>query len=190
MKLSPIKKYNYKDYLNLTDDIRYEIIEGNLIMIPAPNADHQNISRNLELLICNYVYKKDLGEVFDAPFDVVLDDNNIIQPDLLFISKSQFSQIKDQGFFGSPDLIVEIISPSSKSRDTYKKKELYELFKITEYWIVDPANKTVEIFFLNENGKYFLLSEGYIDEGGNKILSSNILKELEINLENVFKKRY
>jgi Uma2 family endonuclease len=185
------KKYTYQDYLKFSNDVRYEIIEGNLIIVPAPNSSHQNISRNIELLICDYIYKNNLGEVFHAPYDVILDNNNIIQPDILYISREQFGNIKDGGgFFGSPEIVIEIISPSSKSRDTYQKKDLYESFNIKEYWIVDPANKTMEIFTLDEKSKYYLFSEGYLGEGGNSSLNSNILKDLEINLSVVFAKRY
>jgi len=185
------KKFTYQDYLKMTDEQRYEITEGDLYMVPAPNTEHQSISRNIELIICNYVYEKKLGEVYHAPIDVVMGESNIVQPDILFITTENSGIIQKKGIFGSPDLVIEIISPSSKIRDTYIKKELYELFKIKEYWIVDPANKSIEIFQLNAENKYNLFSNGYIDDHESiKIIKSTIFTELEIDLEKIFNRSF
>jgi Uma2 family endonuclease len=186
------QQWNYKNYRNIQDDKRYEVLRGHRSMIPAPNEEHQRISRNVEFLIFQFIENKSLGEIYDAPFDVILDQNNVVQPDIIFISRENIKIIKEKGIFGSPDLIIEIISPSTKVRDTYEKKELYEHFKVKEYWIIDPKNKTVEIFCFNKEEKYELFSNGYFDESNvitiNNALKSNVLEGLDIRLDKIFKK--
>ncbi len=149
------KKWTYADYQELDDETRCEIIEGELSMTPAPNLEHQRVSRNLEFSMLQYVEAKKLGEVLNAPVDVVLDEANIVQPDLVFVSKQNFKILEKNGIMGSPDLAVEILSPSSLYRDRYQKKDLYEKFGVRELWIMDPANQTIEIFCL-AGGKYKL----------------------------------
>ena len=95
------------------------------------------------------------GEVFYAPFDVVLDSENTVQPDLIFVATANLGIIQQRAIFGTPDLLVELISPSSVRRDRYDKKELYARFGVKEYWIGDPANKSLEILTLKE-GRYEL----------------------------------
>jgi Uma2 family endonuclease len=183
--LSKTEKYTYWDYLKFDDEKRYEVIYGELIMVPAPNTEHQHFSRNLEFILWNYVRKNKLGQVYDAPIDVVLNNETVVQPDIIFISNQNKEIIKEKGIFGSPDLTIEIISPSSKYRDSYEKKDLYESFKIKEYWLVDPKNKNIEVFSLNENGKYELFCEGFVSEENNTI-KSNVLKGIEVKLEEIF----
>jgi Uma2 family endonuclease len=191
----PVKDNQDLDYevYSKSDDIkRYEILKGKRTMVPAPSEAHQRVSRNTEFLILQYLEGQSLGEVYNAPFDVVLDQNNVVQPDIIFIKRENVNIIKKKGIFGSPDLIVEIISPLSKVRDTYEKKEQYENFKVSEYWIIDPANNTIEIFHLNKNEQYQLISNGFYEEDNllsqNKSLKSKILEGLEIRLDKIFKK--
>jgi Uma2 family endonuclease len=189
--LTENKEFTYQDYLKTDDDNRYEVIKGSLYMVPAPNTEHQHFSRNLEFLIWNYVREKSLGEVYHAPIDVILDEKNIVQPDILFISNENSGIIKKKGIFGSPDLAIEIISPSSKTRDNYEKKALYQLFKVKEYWIVDPANKSIEILKLNKDNVYELHSNGYLDdEDSKKNVVSSIFADLEIDLEKIFNRTF
>lgn len=151
------KKWTYQDYLQLGEGIVFEIIEGERIVTPAPNWQHQRISRRLEALMYKYLENRKLGELFHAPVDVVLDETTVVQPDILFISQKnlQILQKEHSGIMGTPDLVIEIISPSSFYRDLHEKKDLYEKFHIPEYWIIDPANKAIEVFSL-ENNKYQL----------------------------------
>ncbi len=116
------KRYTYEDYLKTPDDKRYELIEGELIMTPSPRTWHQRISRNIEYKLMQFVEDHDLGEVFDAPYDVHLDDDNVLQPDILFISKERSNIIGEDNLHGAPDLVVEILSESSAYRDTIQKK--------------------------------------------------------------------
>mgnify|MGYP003438912923 FL=1 len=185
------KIWTYEDYLNLADDKTCEILGGRLsMMVPAPEFNHQLISARMQFLIMRFVEKKDLGYVVDAPTDVVLDEVNVVQPDILFISRENRAIIKKKGVFGPPDLIVEIVSPSTQHRDVYEKKDLYATFKVKEYWIVNPYMKCIEVLSLNGKGVYTLFSEGYMDEGGHGTIKSNVLKDFIVNLEDVFKEDF
>ena len=113
----------YSDYAAIDDGKRYELINGDLIMCPAHSSNHQLSSSDLELLLKLFVKKHKLGWIVDAPTDVILDDNNTVQPDILFISKKNRYKIdEDGGVHGATDLVVEVISPSSKKMDRQIKK--------------------------------------------------------------------
>lgn len=158
--ISPSDKrhWTYDDYYNLNDGKRYEVIEGELVMMtPAPLYSHQKAAARLVRLILNHVYEKNIGEALFAPVDVVLSSDIVLQPDILFISNENSGRIKDAGIFGPPDLAVEILSPSSIHRDMEVKKSIYERFGVKEYWIVFPGEAVMEIFALKD-GKYELSS--------------------------------
>ena len=149
------KRWTYEEYYKLDDDQRYEIIDGNLLMAPAPDTWHQGWSRDLFRIIDRHVTAQRLGKVFFAPVDVVLDAENTVQPDIVFIATANAGIIQRRAIFGTPDLLVELVSPSSERRDRYEKKDLYTRFGVKEYWIGDPANKALEILTLKE-GRYEL----------------------------------
>ncbi len=175
------KKITYADYLKIDDNNRYEIFNGELCMVPAPSTSHQSISRNLEFLIWNFVKQKGLGNVFDAPIDIVFDDDEVFQPDIVFIKSENQSIIGKNAIQGVPDLIVEIVSPSSTFYDTVEKKEVYGKYGVKEYWLVFPDEKVIEIFILGK--------EGYLEFCKSKkegIVKSKILEGLEINSKDVF----
>jgi Uma2 family endonuclease len=126
-----------------------EVIENQLFMAPSPSPDHQETSGNLFTDINVFVRKNGLGKVFFAPLDLYLDEHsNVVQPDLLFISKNNPLIIDKRGLKGVPDLIIEILSPGNKKYDSVKKKKLYEKFGVKEYWIVDPETKMATGFLL------------------------------------------
>ena len=137
------KRWTYEQYCSLDGDQRYEIIDGNLLMAPAPDLGHQDSSRKLFRLLDHFVVTNNLGEVFYAPLDVVLDAANTVQPDLVFVARANAGIIQRRAIFGVPDLLVELVSPSTVRRDRYDKKSLYARFGVKEYWIGDPANKTL-----------------------------------------------
>ncbi len=176
------KVWTYDEYYKLNDGNQYEVINGELKMVPAPDLSHQDISREIEFKIYNYINGLNLGKVYNAPVDVILDEKLVVQPDLIFISKENFKILKRRGIFGSPDLIVEIISKYSVKSDRHEKFKLYEKYLIKEYWIVDPSNKTIEAFYL-ENNKYELF---YFADLENKILGSKVLEGLEISVDDIF----
>ncbi|MFN3315693.1 MAG: Uma2 family endonuclease, partial [Raineya sp.] len=148
---------------------------------PAPNTEHQEISRDLEFCLLLHTKEHKLGKVFDAPFDVILDENNVVQPDIVFIANENLQHLTKRGLEGVPDLVVEIISPSTFYRDSVEKKDLYEKFGVKEYWIVEPANQVVEIFTL-KNQKYIL--HQFVAEQGK--VQSKLLQGFEIDLKDIF----
>jgi Uma2 family endonuclease len=174
------RRWTYEEYYRLDDDQHYEIIDGNLLMAPAPDTWHQDWSRELTVILATYVKRAKLGNVFAAPLDVVLDAENIVQPDLVFVSSANLGIIQHRAIFGTPDLLVELVSPSSVRRDRYDKKELYARFGVKEYWIGDPANKALEILTLKED-RYEL--HCCVEEKGK--LTSLVLAGLEFDLSEI-----
>ncbi|MEO0215359.1 MAG: Uma2 family endonuclease, partial [candidate division WOR-3 bacterium] len=149
--------WTYEDYLKLEDDKRYEVINGRLVEMPAPGFEHQKISGLIDFILRKFVYKERIGEVLYAPFDVILSENIVVQPDIVFISNENLKNIKEGRLFGPPDLVVEIVSPGSYKRDRFEKFKIYEEFGVKEYWIVLPGEKVIEVWCLKE-GKYVLHS--------------------------------
>jgi Uma2 family endonuclease len=140
-------KLTYREFLQINDDFnRHEIIEGEHYVTPSPSKRHQKISITLSTLLYRWVEDHALGEVFAGPYDVVLSQTDVVIPDLLFISKSRASISHEENVQGAPDLMVEILSPSTSKRDLGIKKTLYEKFGVLEYWVVDPDQKSIEIF--------------------------------------------
>ncbi len=183
-KLAEIEEgriWRYEDYYALDDDKRYEVLKGELIMTPAPSTNHQKFSRNLEYIIWEYVREKELGEVFYSPFDVILDEQNVVQPDIVFISNANIKHLQDRGCFGTPDMVIEIVSISSVVRDTITKREIYEQFGVKEYWIVYPEERVIEILNL-EKDKY--KRRCFVEKEG--IVESKVIDGLKIDLKDVF----
>jgi Uma2 family endonuclease len=174
-------KFTYQDYLHLPEDRRYEIIEGELFMIPAPESYHQKVSRNLVFILWGFVKGEGLGEIYSAPTDVVLSNEDIVQPDIIFIEKGRLGIIKEKNVEGAPDLIVEILSPSLRYRDRVHKKKLYQRHGVREYWIVDPKKKQVELMILEE-GIYRKVGQYGLED----TVESLVLKGLKVKLKEVF----
>src|SRR3990167_9175925 len=118
-------KFNYSDYLSLPEDKRYELIEGDLHMTPAPLTIHQIISANLFFFLRQHVQENQSGLILNAPVDVVLSDEDVVQPDILFISDERKGILKRENVQGAPDLVIEILSSSTAHRDLHIKKKLY-----------------------------------------------------------------
>jgi len=175
------KKYTYEDYLKTPEDKRYELIEGELLMTPSPITLHQRISRRLGFELTRFVEENNRGEIFYAPYDVYLDDENVVQPDILFISKERLDIIGEKNVQGAPDLVIEIISENSAYRDMVQKRRLYEKFGVKEYWIVIPKESLVEIYTLKDN-----LFQPYKAFHKNTVLESPYLKDFKIHLQGIF----
>ncbi|MBI5140594.1 MAG: Uma2 family endonuclease [Nitrospirae bacterium] len=152
-------KYTYEDYAALPDDKRYELIEGELIMTPPPIIRHQMISGEVDFAIRSFVRQRRSGRVFSAPTDVVLDNDVVVQPDVLFISNERAGIIGEANIQGAPDIVVEIVSESSAHIDFGRKKRLYDRYGVAEYWIVIPDAEAVEVFSRTEKG--LVLSRRY-----------------------------
>ena len=145
--------YTYQEYCYLPNDgRRYEIIEGDLCVTPAPSSMHQTVSRRLQYALMTQLEMPGIAYIFDAPFDIILAETSVVEPDLAIIRKSRRDSISKRGFEGSPDVVVEILSPSTRGNDVFLKKAAYARLGIQEYWIVDPDLGHIEVFRLKENG--------------------------------------
>jgi Uma2 family endonuclease len=184
---SPVKghknqsHYTYKDYLAIDDGNRYEVIEGELVLTPSPGFIHQHVSSKIENAIRVFVEQNKLGLVISAPFDVVLAENVVLQPDVLFISRERYHLITANCLKGAPDLVVEVMSPASGRHDRVKKNRLYRKYGVHEYWLADPQAGTVEVLSARSEGWY---QAGIYDE--EDILAAPLLPGLHIELRKVF----
>jgi len=176
--------YTFKDFMkfNKENEEIYELINGRLIKMPPPLTEHQRIAMKLEVRIFNFIEKNELGIILHAPIGVRFSEKIALQPDIVFILKERKEIIKEKYIDGAPDLVIEIISKGTKNRDLKIKKKIYEQFKVKEYWIVYPKEKKIEVYVLNENGKYELFTSA---EKEGKV-KSKLLKSFEIDLKEVF----
>ncbi len=147
----PATKLTYQDYLLFPEDGKqYEILDGALSMTPAPLTRHQTIVMRLSQYFMNYLEQHPLGSVFAAPCDVLLGESDVVQPDLLLVLNPGKATITEKHIQGPPDLVVEVLSPTTAARDRELKRKRYEHFGVREYWLVDPAEDTVEILSLRD----------------------------------------
>ena len=174
-------RLTYQDYLSTSDDERYELLDGQLVMVPAPNMDHQDIVTNLGTALSVFVKEQELGRLYFGPTDVVLSDTDVVQPDLIFVSKDREQVRTPANIQGAPDLIVEILSPSSATRDWRDKRELYARRGVKEYWVVDPSNKIVSIMLLQDG--VLEIKGAYV--AGDTVASST-LEGFSVALDDIF----
>jgi Uma2 family endonuclease len=180
----PSTGLTYEDYLLFPDDgKRHEIIEGDHYMTPAPRTKHQRVSGRLFVALSGFTASRRLGEVFAAPFDVVFSDENVVQPDLLFVSTPRAGIVTDDNIQGAPDLVVEIISETTRKKDEVTKRKLYERFGVAEYWIVDPELETVKIFTRTQQ-KFSRALE--LSKEENYVLTTEILPGFRLALTDIF----
>ena len=132
-------KFTYRDYVNTPEDKRYELLDGELILSEAPSRNHQGSQVNIGSPLYVFVRSNGLGVVYFAPRDVVLTDTDVVQPDLMFISNERLHIDTEREVRGAPDLVVEILSPSTSGRDRTFKRALYAKHGVKEYWLVEPA---------------------------------------------------
>lgn len=178
--LSEKKKYTYSDYLKTPEGSGFQLLNGEIMESPAPYFSHQNIVKKLFREMDDFVEDNKLGTVVFAPVDVYFDNENCVQPDILFISEKRKNIITIKNVQGPPDLVVEVVS-GSKQIDTVKKKQLYEKYGVKEYWIVFPEQAAITVYSLTE--KVYSLFGNFQKSG---ILHSRVLKGLEIELKNIF----
>lgn len=177
-------KFTCSDYRLLPDNgKRYEILEGELLMSPSPNTKHQIVLLNLAAILKSFVERNNLGQIFIAPYDIVLSKYDVVQPDIIFVSNNKKQIIKSTHIEGIPDLVVEIISPGSAQRDRIIKRKIYALHGVKEYWIVHAEKERVQVLRL-EKGDFKRIAE----LTGEDILTSPLLSGLEIRLVEVFPK--
>ena len=172
----------YKDYCATPDDERYELLDGKLMMVPAPNTKHQRLVVRLSRELDEFTEEHDLGTVYVAPYDVFLSDTNVVQPDVLFISRAREHRLTDDDVRGAPDLVIEILSPSTAKKDQGPKRELYGRHGVLEYWIVDPIAETIAVH-RQEDGR-LQAAETF---GRRDTLRTVVLNGLQLKLDDVFR---
>ena len=185
MKTARLKEWTYEEFMALPEGgpVRYEIIDGDLCMTPAPSPRHQEISGNLFEIIRHFLRTNPLGKVYAAPVDVVFSQEppQVVEPDLVFVATEHLSLITEKNLQGVPDLLVEILSPTTSLRDRREKLALYERFGVPEYWIVDPERTTIQVFRLSGERYAEALEFGLGDR-----LETPLLPGLSIPLSEVF----
>ena len=150
-------RYVYEDLLTMPDDgRRYELLEGDLLVSPSPNRRHQRIVHNL-VRVLGPVEDAGLGEVYSAPFDVVFDRHTVFEPDVMFIRTERLGILTERNVSGAPDLVVEVLSESTRDADLGGKLRAYGKHGVGEYWAVDPDANTVQVFRRD--------AEGFVDQG-------------------------
>lgn len=184
MSSQPKVKFTYEDYLLFPDDgKRHELVDGEHAVTPAPSTKHQRVSINLATVLKNYLKQNRVGFVYPAPCDVVLSDLDVVQPDLLFVSTARLAIVTEKSIQGAPDLIIEILSETTRKTDEIVKRKLYEHHGVREYWIVDPELETVKVYRMTEQG-YVRAAEFAQEAGG--ILTTPFLPGLQIPLSEIF----
>jgi Uma2 family endonuclease len=174
------KRYTYKDYEELPEGAPYQLINGMLVKSPSPTPYHQGLAGKLHLLFAE-LEKRAKGKAFFSPIDVYLSENETYQPDLIFISSEHLDIIGEKKIEGPPDIVVEILSPSNAYYDLRHKMHMYQHFGVREYWIVDPLEKSVEIYNNGETG--FTLESKVVASG---TIVSKLFPELEVKIEDLF----
>ena len=174
-------RFTYEDYLNTPEDKRYELLDGELVMAPAPNIPHQNTERELAVQVIWFVKRHDLGVVFFAPTDVVLSDTDVVQPDILFVSRERARIIGHNAIYGAPDLVVEILSPSTAQRDLTFKRRLYAKHGVKEYWQVNIDERQVTVLSLGDND--YEVAAVY---GSGETLTSPVLPGFALDIDEIF----
>ena len=181
----PGVKLTYDDFVQFPDDgKRHELIDGEHYVTPSPNAKHQTIVLNVAALLRSHARAHALGRVFIAPFDVVFSDFDVVEPDLLFVSKArQADVLTAKHVRGAPDLVVEIGSPSTRKRDETIKRRLYERFGVSEYWIVDPELDAIKVYRTTD-GRFERVAELSLER--DDVLESPLFPNLALRLFDIF----
>lgn len=179
LTIDKTKEWTVDDYL-LLGEIKTpcQLINGELVMSPAPKPSHQRVARKIFKVLDAANLP---GEIFFSPIDLYINSRNVFQPDLVYLADSNKDYLTERGIEGPPDIIVEIISPSNSYTDRNQKKNTYLKFGVKEYWIVDPGNKTIEIY-TPAGGEDVPVCFTYKDEE----VTSTIVKALRFNLKDIF----
>lgn len=171
----------YEDYCKTPEGGKYQLIGGEIIEMTSPTPYHQRILQNLNFYLSLFIRQNQLGEVYVAPTDVYFSKTETYQPDLLLLLNDNLNKLKEKKIEGAPDLVIEILSPPTGYYDAKYKKSVYEKFGVKEYWLVDPKDKTVEIYE-NVSGKFAVISDLTKDDTA----KSKLLAGFSIELEKIF----
>lgn len=144
------QRWTYSEFARLPSEgsTRYEIIAGELVVTPGPSGQHQRIVGELLFRLIGFAKESDVGVVFPGPFDVLFSEGDYLEPDILFVGKDRSHLVSDRGVEGPPDLVVEILSPSTATRDRGIKLDRYRFYGVPEYWVVDPEERIIEVWDL------------------------------------------
>ena len=176
------RPFTVADYMSLPEHgPRYQLVDGELHMAPAPNRHHQFISGELEYALREYLKANPVGAVYDAPFDVQLTEATVVQPDISYFSKQRFSYLTEHGAEGAPDLVIEILSPKTAQLDLSVKREIYARTGVQELWIVEPETRLVKVYRLPSNAQTPVETLS-----ADQSLTTPLLPGLSIDLSNVF----
>ena len=176
-------KLTYEDLRKMPEDgKRYELIDGEVYMTPSPNTKHQVVVGNLHVALRRFADETGIGKVFLAPFDVVFGERTAVQPDLLFIHKERLSILTDLNVQGAPDLVIEVLSPSTAAFDRETKLQVYARAGVPEVWYVDPKEEVLEILNLSPSRRYKKTAR----LSGDASVASRVLAGLRLPLEEVF----
>jgi Uma2 family endonuclease len=181
MLLDIEKKATVQDYERLEEGAPYQLIGGELIMTPSPTAFHQSIIYRLILKLGNFVEQKRLGVILQSPIDVYLSDEDVYQPDLIFIRADRAKGLRKDKLRIVPDLVVEVLSPSTAYYDFTRKKEMYCARGVEEYWIVDPEAETIEVMIKQEE---IYRTERLLHNS--EILESTMFSGFSMKVEDIF----
>jgi Uma2 family endonuclease len=172
----------YDDYVELPDDgNRYEILDGELHVTPAPASRHQIASIELSTILNVFVRANRLGRVLTAPTDVIFADTTIAQPDILFVRAERQSIITERAVEGAPDLLVEILSPGTSRWDRTIKAAVYARYDVSYYWLLDPDLRTIELYE-NDRSSYRLVAR----ESGGAVIRTPLFPGPDIALTEIW----
>ena len=184
---NPTRRLTYDDFLLFPDDgLRHEIIDGEHYVTAAPNLRHQDLVGRLFLSIGAFVEDRpEKGRAFLSPFDVVFSFHDIVEPDLIFVAPDQFEILTEKNIQGTPALVVEILSPSTRKRDRELKRILYDRTGVREYWLVDPDHNVVTIYRRATDGSF--PSAAVLTTKGKDTLETPLLTGWSLALSRLFR---
>ena len=174
-------KFTYEDYCNAPEDKRYELHDGDLVVVPSPKEQHQRSSLDLATELILFARRTGLGQVYIAPFDIVFSNHDVVQPDVIFVSNDRLDIITPDNIQGAPDLVIEVLSPSTAHRDRTFKRALYARHGVREFWLVDTDTRTIEVLQLDEDGYQTV---GTYSAG--QTLTSPTLAGFGLNIDDLF----
>lgn len=172
-----------EDYRATPEGSRYQLIEGDLIMAPAPNMFHQSIAGRVYRLLADFVERRSLGQVYFAPCDVFLSEHDVVQSDVLFVANANLGILQEDGVHGAPDLVIEVLSPATAQLDKKSKRRIYARAGVKELWLVDPLLLQVQLYdFARDPAKPVRLVEE------EETIATPLLPGLTISVAEIFKR--
>lgn len=180
------RRLTYEDFLLFPDDgRRHELIDGEHYVTPSPNTRHQRLSMRLTKAFLDHLESHPVGELFVAPFDVVMSLFDVVEPDLLLIAADQAHLLTRKHFRGAPALVIEIVSPGTRHRDRRLKRDLYSRAGVQEYWMVDPKASVIAVFRRGKAGDLPLAAT--LHASANDTLTSPLLPAFSLDLAHLFR---